>query len=97
MSGKGFGFDQPYKYRIRVQGRIGPWGADWFDAALTLQPGQLGDQPITDLYGIVADQAALLGLLMKLYQLRMPLLEVRWVGPADGVYPLDGGQTTLIE
>jgi len=45
----------------------------------------LGDMPgaTTTLTGTVADQAALLGLLQRLYTLGLQLLLVRQVGPTD--------------
>ncbi len=94
MSGQELRFDQPSKYEIRVQGRIGSWGVDWFDAAITIRQMQVHGQPVTDLSGIVADQAALQGLLLKLYQLGLPLLEVRWIGPAAAAGPIDVGEAT---
>jgi hypothetical protein len=62
----------PARYRIRVQGHLGPQWADWF-AGFTLswqEPGQ------TVLVGQVVDQAALYGLLNALRDLGLPLLEV---------------------
>lgn len=85
--------DQPGRYEIRVQGRIGAWGAEWFDAALVRRQGQAAGRPSTTLTGVVADQAALLGLLLKLYHLRLPLLEVRWLGPAGGPAPNNDGDS----
>ena len=75
--------DQPATYQIQVQGWISERWADWFDdMTITLgdeddagQPG--GSLAVTTLTGVVADQAALLGLLQKLYTLGLPLLLVR--------------------
>ncbi len=97
MSGQGLTFDQPGRYEIRVQGRIGPWGADWFDAELVRRQEQVAGRSITVLSGVVADQAALVGLLLKLYHLGLPLLEVRWVGPAGEATPISAGKTTASE
>jgi len=36
--------------------------------------------PVTTLTGVVADQAALHGLLRRLYLLGLPLISVNWVG-----------------
>ena len=69
--------DQAANYRIRVQGRIGRRWSDWFDG-LSIASGQAKlDQ--TTLTGIVADQAALLGILGKLVTLNFPLLLVEHV------------------
>jgi hypothetical protein len=63
-------------YEIQVQGRIGERWAHWFE---DMSVGAQGDEQgaTTTLTGIVADQAALLGLLQKLYTLGLPLLLVR--------------------
>jgi hypothetical protein len=74
---------QPATYQIQVQGWISERWADWFDdMTITVsdeddagQPG--GGLALTTLTGIVADQAALLGLLQKLYNLGLPLLLIR--------------------
>jgi len=95
MSGQGLEFDQPGRYEIRVQGRIGAWGAEWFDTAIVRRQDQVTGRPITALSGVVADQAALLGLLLKLYHLGLPLLEVRWMGAADVAPLIDTEETTL--
>jgi hypothetical protein len=66
-----------------VQGRISQRWEAWFDGmtidvAEDADPGQAGGHPaITSLTGRVADQAALHGLLQKLYTLGLPLLEVK--------------------
>lgn len=64
-------------YHIEVEGRISTRWAHWFDD-MTLTVHQEGEAPVvTTLTGAVADQAALLGLLQKLYTLGLPLLQVR--------------------
>ena len=63
---------RPARYRIRVQGHLGPQWADWF-GGLTLswqEPGQ------TVFVGQVVDQAALHGILNTIRDLGLPLLEV---------------------
>jgi hypothetical protein len=62
-------------YQIRVKGRLGAQWADWF-AGLTITLEAGGD---TLLRGPVADQAALHGLLRKVRDLGLPLLEVTTV------------------
>jgi hypothetical protein len=91
MAEPGVTLDRPGRYEIRVQGRIGAWGAEWFDATLVRRQDQVAGRPVTALSGVVADQAALLGLLLKLYHLGLPLLEVRWIGPGDATAPVDAG------
>jgi hypothetical protein len=67
---------QPQTYRIIVQGRLGERWAHWFDdMQIQSQPG--AEPETTVLTGAMVDQAALLGLLQKLYTLGLPLLSVR--------------------
>lgn len=67
----------PARYRIRVQGHLGPQWADWF-AGFSLSWQEPGE---TILVGQVVDQAALYGLLDTLRDLGLPLLEVRRLEP----------------
>ena len=68
---------QPATYQIQVQGWVSERWADWFDD-MTITVRDEDDAPaVTTLTGTVADQAALLGLLQKLYTLGFPLLLVR--------------------
>jgi hypothetical protein len=72
---------QPMVYHIRIQGHLGSEWTDWFDGlSITLE-----DNSETLLRGLVADQAALHGLLRKVRDLGMPLLAVNRVesGQAD--------------
>ena len=63
-------------YRIVVQGQIGERWASWFDDLTVLTEASPGEDARTVLTGPVRDQAALLGLLQKLYTLGLPLLLV---------------------
>ena len=72
-----------WEYQVRVEGKIGPRWLAWFDGLTicvadevhTSSPG--GSYTTTTLTGVLPDQAALAGLLQKLYTLGLPLLEVR--------------------
>lgn len=64
----------PARYRIIVQAVLDPARAAWF-ADLELS---VADET-TVLTGIVADQAALHGILARVRDLGVPLLEVRWM------------------
>ena len=69
-----------WEYRIRVEGRIGQRWLAWFDDLVisATDEEQAGQIPaITTLTGVMRDQAALAGLLQKLYSLGLPLVEVR--------------------
>jgi hypothetical protein len=64
-------------YQVQVEGRISERWTHWFeDMAITVY-GEEETPAVTTLVGPVADQAALLGLLQKLYTLGLTLLLVR--------------------
>ena len=72
------------RYRIRVQGSIGPeWGERLGGLHCEVIPGDAG-QAQTVLVGHLLDQAELSGVLNSLYDLRMPLLSLEclesWAG-----------------
>ncbi|GIK44027.1 MAG: hypothetical protein BroJett011_78600 [Chloroflexota bacterium] len=69
--------DQPTVYQIRLKGHLGRQWTDWF-GGLTLTLEANGDTLLT---GPVADQAALYGLLRKVRDLGLPLVEVIQVKP----------------
>jgi len=62
--------DTPRRYQIRLQGQLDAQWAAWFDG-LTITHTPHGDTLLT---GLVADQAALYGLLRKVRDLGLPLL-----------------------
>ena len=64
--------DTPFSVEIRVQGRIDEQWSEWFEG-LSIRHT---DQDETVLSGRVVDQAALYGLLAKLWDLGLPLLSV---------------------
>jgi hypothetical protein len=69
-------------YQIKVPGRISDNWSDWFDG-MTISFEGGGDTPtISTLTGVVADQAALQGLLDRLYALGLALLSVERIEPA---------------
>jgi hypothetical protein len=64
--------DAPVRYQIRVRGALDPHWSDWFDnMAITYEAG--GD---TLLVGLLADQAALYGVLHRIRDLGLILLAV---------------------
>jgi hypothetical protein len=68
--------DQPAMYRICVQGRIQATWTDRFEGmAITSNP-PTQYPPRTILEGTLADQAALVGVLNSLYELRLAILSV---------------------
>jgi hypothetical protein len=62
----------PARYEIRLQGRLDPRWATWFDGMTLTVAGDT-----TVLHGPVVDQAALHGMLARLRDLGLPLLSVR--------------------
>ena len=63
--------DSEAVYEIRVIGNLDPSWSDWFDGLkITYQNGE------TLLVGVVSDQAALLGILIKIGHLNLTLLSV---------------------
>ena len=65
------------QYHIQVQGWISERWRDWFDEMTITRDQTSEGVHITKLTGIVSDQAALLGLLQRLYTLGFPLLLVK--------------------
>ena len=82
--------EPPPTYQIRLKGHLGPQWASWFEG-LTIELLENGETLLT---GPVADQPALHGLIKKVRDLGMPLLEVICVqsSPVD-VNPVDQGET----
>ncbi len=73
--------DQPATYQIKVPGHLDERWSDWAGGmTITVEGGDNGP-PITTLTGVVADQAALQGLLRRLYSLGLPLISVHWIKP----------------
>jgi len=70
-------------YEIRLQGRLDPRWAAWFDG-LALAAGADGT---TIIRGPVVDQAALHGLLQRLRDLGLPLISVAQVEPGPAADP----------
>jgi len=73
--------DQPAIYQIKVPGHLDESWSEWAGGmTITVENGDSGP-PTTTLTGAVADQAALHGLLRRLYSLDLPLISVNWVEP----------------
>jgi hypothetical protein len=72
---------QPATYQIKVPGHLDESWSEWAEG-MTITVESEGDGlPVTTLTGAVADQAALQGLLRRLYSLGLPLISVNWVEP----------------
>ena len=69
-------FDQPGRYRIFVQGQLSTnWSSRLSDMEITVKESA-NQQPVTILIGELRDQAALMGVLNALYDMRCPVLKV---------------------
>jgi hypothetical protein len=73
----GSGPTEPVRYEIRVQGVLDPRWSAWFEG-LRVTSDERGQ---TTIAGPVTDQAGLHGLLTKVRDLGLPLLEVRRLDP----------------
>jgi hypothetical protein len=72
---KRLSLDQPTPYQIKVPGELDPRWSDWV-GGMTIATEHEGEGlPVTVLTGEV-DQAALHGLLRRLYSLGLPLISV---------------------
>lgn len=77
-------YNEPGIYIIRVAGLLDAGSSDRL-GGLTVTPCEGTEDhvgPIAQLTGWLADQAALFGVLNKLYNDRYPVLYVEYVGPA---------------
>ena len=70
--------DRPVTYQIKVPGHIGESWADWVGGMTIKVESEGDDPPVTTLTGTL-DQAALHGLLRRLYSLGLPLISVNCV------------------
>jgi hypothetical protein len=70
--------DRPASYQIKVPGELGESWSDWAEAMTITVESQGDGPPVTILTGTM-DQAALHGLLRRLYSLGLPLISVNFV------------------
>lgn len=70
----------PEYFEIRVNGQLGPHWRTWFEG-MVLTPLENGE---TLLAGLIQDQAALQGLMAKIWNLGLPLISVVRVEPNPG-------------
>jgi len=76
-TGHKFNPDCPAIYQISVQGYLDEFRADWFDGMAIKPQIDAEGMSVTWLTGEVVDQAALHGLLRKLYDLGLLLLSIK--------------------
>jgi hypothetical protein len=70
--------DRPVTYQIKVPGHLDESWSEWTGGMTVTVEKKDACPPFTTLTGIV-DQAALQGLLRRLYSLGLPLISVDWV------------------
>lgn len=81
--------DERTVYQIKVRGNLDDRWSDWF-SGLTVQPADEGeDCPVTALSGLI-DQAALRGILNRIWDLNLTLVSVVSIEP-EGAFK-GGGQ-----
>lgn len=77
-----FPYEHPGIYFIHIAGRLDKsWEDRLGGLTITYEGDDEGCQPVTVLKGCLPDQAALLGVLNTLYNLRHPILFFRYLGP----------------
>ncbi len=69
---------QPATYEIKVSGHLNESLSDWIEG-MTSTVESRGDGSAATTLTCTIDQAALLGLLRRLYSLGIPLISVNWV------------------
>jgi hypothetical protein len=70
--------DRPATYQITVPGHLDDSWSDWVGSMTVMTEIEHEGRPVTTLTGIL-DQAALQGLLRRLYSLGIPLISVNCV------------------
>jgi hypothetical protein len=70
--------DRPATYQIKVPGYLDDSWSEWTGGMTVTVENNDASPPITTLTGTI-DQAALQGLLRRLYSLGLPLISVNWV------------------
>ena len=67
--------DAPTTYQIQVPGQLDESWSEWVEGMTVIVESGSEDQPVTTLTGAF-DQAALQGLLRRLYSLGLPIISV---------------------
>ena len=76
--------DEPQFYRIRVRGHLGEDWSRWFDGMAIAVEDVGSPTPVTTLDGVVADQAALRGILSAIWDLGLTLISVNPIERGQG-------------
>ena len=70
--------DRPAAYQIKVPGELDERWSEWTGSMTITIESEEDGPPVTTLTGTI-DQAALQGLLRRLYSLGLPIISVTWV------------------
>jgi hypothetical protein len=70
--------DRPATYQIKVPGHLDESWSEWIGGLMVTVESEGDDPPITSL-AVTVDQAALQGLLRRLYSLGLPLISVNQI------------------
>ena len=65
------------RYHILIAGELDPSWSSWL-SGMEITSDSLEGETLTSLSGMIPDQAALRGILNKLWDLRMTLVSVNW-------------------
>jgi hypothetical protein len=76
--------DEPCYYEIRIAGRLTDQWSDWLEG-LIIQSAPEGH---TTLSGLLADQSALLGVLIKIHALNLTLISISRQQDSKGLQDL---------
>ena len=79
-----FAMTEHNEVQIRVQGWINERWADWFDGMTMTYEGTKDDSPVTVLTGPIIDQAALRGILTKIWDLNLTVISVNRIESEGG-------------
>jgi hypothetical protein len=79
---KKLSLDRPATYQIRVPGHIDEGWIDWVERMTFTVGSEANGSPITTLT-VTVDQAALQGLLRRLYSLGLPLISIECIEIVD--------------
>ncbi len=71
--------DRTLSYEIRIRGELDGRWSTWFNGLTIILTHSRDQSPITTLIGPVVDQAALRGILCKLWDLNLTLISVRLI------------------
>ncbi|MBC7250312.1 MAG: hypothetical protein H5T62_08500 [Anaerolineae bacterium] len=81
------GDTEPAIYQIKVQGQLDERWADWFNGLTVITNSEDEDLPITTLTGPVTDQAALRGILNKIWDLNLTVYSLQRLDVDKGGIP----------